>query len=142
MPFQLPSPPRDVERYAGLPESKTMAIHVNGRVRVGSGAAGQAAADGLALAACNQPNPAIPCVLYARGNRVVLSERLTEAPAPMNWTVALALLAAISLPSLPDAQAQDRASDPIRTCRSVLERQNPHFAAPSRWTRVSLARSR
>ena len=61
-------------------------MHAWGHVFVATGSATYRAAAEQALAACNaEPNRKGadgPCYLYALGNKVVLSKRMTKPPAP------------------------------------------------------------
>jgi pyruvate/2-oxoglutarate dehydrogenase complex dihydrolipoamide acyltransferase (E2) component len=71
----------DVKKYAGIAGAKAMAIHPGGHVFPATGQATQQAAASAALAACNTRTrinvPYSPCFLYALGNDVVLTKRLT-----------------------------------------------------------------
>jgi hypothetical protein len=78
VPFQLQSRPPELDGYAVAREPKAMAIHPSGRVRVYSGATDALAAEANALAACQRKDSSLPCFLYARGNQVVLPQRITE----------------------------------------------------------------
>jgi hypothetical protein len=64
--------------YSKLNGPKAMAIRPNAsKIAVGTGDT-VAEAEAKALAACNDPDPAYPCFLYAVGDKVVLPLRRTE----------------------------------------------------------------
>jgi hypothetical protein len=110
-----------VTGYATAPEPKAMAIHPRDRVFTQTGAASQAAADAAALAACDadaeRGGRDGPCLLYARGNQVVLAQRLTAEtlqrgtpPSPAAPpTPATARAAAASPATAPPAAPASRA---------------------------------
>jgi len=77
VPFHIEGTP-ELAEYVGLAEPKAMATHSSPRVRIASGAT-LAEAEAKALAACNDPDPAFPCFVYARNMQVVLPQRRTEA---------------------------------------------------------------
>lgn len=77
VPFHMEAAP-ELAGYAAMPEPKAMAIHSSPRVKVAGGAS-LAEAEAKALAACNDPDPAYPCFIYARNGQVVLPQRRTEA---------------------------------------------------------------
>ena len=66
-----------------LPSPKAMAIHPWGRVFIVTGSASQAKAEADALSDCDtdpgRGGKDGPCLLYASGNKVVLSEHRTAA---------------------------------------------------------------
>lgn len=78
VPFPLAQQARDRQAYATATGPKAMAIHAPRGV-FWSGGATASEAQSRALAACNEPNSAYPCILYAIDDQVVLPQRRTEA---------------------------------------------------------------
>lgn len=78
VPFPLAQQARDRQAYATATGPKAMAIHVPRGV-FWSGGATAGEAQSRALTACNEPNAAYPCILYAIDDQVVLPQRRTEA---------------------------------------------------------------
>jgi class 3 adenylate cyclase len=76
----------DIAGYRSAPGAKAAAFHPNGgRIFTVNGQANERAAEAAALRACNgdpgRNGKDGPCFLYAAGNEVVLSRRLTEPMA-------------------------------------------------------------
>jgi hypothetical protein len=79
VPFRVaPSPSKLLRDYANLKKPKALAVGLAPtRFRVGEGKT-EAEAEAMALGACNEPDAAYPCFLYAVGDVVVLPRRRTE----------------------------------------------------------------
>jgi hypothetical protein len=73
-----PEQDKTISEYPTLAQPKAMAIRPHGsRIYTAAGKT-VVEAEGKALAACNVPESAYPCFLYAVNDRVVLSQRRTE----------------------------------------------------------------
>ena len=67
-----------MKSYSSLPAPKAMVIRPNSvRVKIATGTTAQQA-QASALAACNDPDPVLPCFVYAVDDRVVIGQRRTE----------------------------------------------------------------
>jgi hypothetical protein len=79
VPFVTPQSKRVLEGYSKLKSPKAIAIRANGaRITTAQGSS-IPDAEAKALAACNDADPVMPCLLYAVNDRVVLPQRRTEA---------------------------------------------------------------
>jgi uncharacterized caspase-like protein len=78
VPFMLRTDPL-VLGYGAAAGAKAIAIHPAHRIKVVSGESSIAVAEAKALDGCNRKDDAMPCFLYASGDRVILTERRTEA---------------------------------------------------------------
>jgi len=68
----------ELKSYSSLPAPKAMVIRPNSaRLKVATGATPEQA-QASALAACNDPDPVLPCFVYAVDDRVVIGQRRTE----------------------------------------------------------------
>jgi hypothetical protein len=68
----------ELRSYASLSAPKAMAIRpTSTRVKIATGATPEDAQN-TALAACNDPDPVLPCFVYAVNNRVIIGQRRTE----------------------------------------------------------------
>jgi hypothetical protein len=73
-----PAQDKTISEYPKLAQPKAMALRPGGnRIYTAVGKT-VAEAEGKALAACNEPESAYPCFLYAVNNLVVLPQRRTE----------------------------------------------------------------
>jgi DNA-binding winged helix-turn-helix (wHTH) protein len=73
-----PKQDKTISEYPKLKQPKAMAIRPNGKRIATAVGKTVAEAEGQALAACNEPESAYPCFLYAVNDRVVLPQRRTE----------------------------------------------------------------
>ena len=68
----------ELKSYMSLPAPKAMVIRPNaGRVKIATGTTLEQAQT-AALAACNDPDPILPCFIYAINDRVIIGQRRTE----------------------------------------------------------------
>ena len=120
----------DLMGFAAVTGPKAIALHPGGSVFAVTAAQTQRAAETEALKSCNE-DPVRrgrdgPCYLYAAGNRVVVSHRLT-APRPLAKTVAEAMTL-IGMKRTAENYARERPHKAL-----ALE---PNSGRPFRWQRA------